>query len=94
MVEITRLFWKKVYSSDNVLLGEVNSAELNEVNWQIMNFYVALTDEAVKKFGFKRPFLGKVIVCLPVSTIDTFKAEGLMLKDTFKDLLNLKECRE
>jgi sporulation protein YlmC with PRC-barrel domain len=93
MVEITKLFWKKVYSSDNILLGEVNSAELNEANWQIMNFYVVLTDEAAKKFSFKRPFLGKVIVCLPVSTIDTFK-ETLILKSTFKELMMLKECKE
>jgi hypothetical protein len=93
MVEITRLFWKKVYSSDNFLLGEVNSAELNESNWQIMNLYVVLTDEAVKKFGFKRPFLGRVIVCLPVTTVDNFR-ENVTLKNTIKELMNLKECRE
>jgi hypothetical protein len=93
MVEITKLFWKKVYSSDNFLLGEVNSAELNESNWQIMNLYVVLTDEAVKKFGFKRPFLGKVIVCLPVSTVEQFR-ENVMLKNSIKELLTLKECKE
>jgi hypothetical protein len=29
MVEITRLFWKKAFTSDNFLLGDVESAELN-----------------------------------------------------------------
>ncbi len=28
MVEITRLFWKKAVTSDNFVLGEVESAEL------------------------------------------------------------------
>lgn len=28
MVEISRLFWKKAYTSDAILLGEVESAEL------------------------------------------------------------------
>jgi sporulation protein YlmC with PRC-barrel domain len=93
MVEITKLFWKKVYSSDSFLLGEVNSAELNESNWQIMNLYVVLTDEAIKKFGFSRPFLGKVIVCLPVSTVDSFK-DTVKLKKTMAELMTLKECKE
>jgi sporulation protein YlmC with PRC-barrel domain len=93
MVEITRLFWKRVYSSDGVLLGEVNSADLDKATWQIKSFFVVLTDESIEKFGFRRPFLGKVTVCLPVSTIDEFK-ENLMLKVPFKELMTLKECKE
>ena len=29
MVEITKLFWKKVFTSDNFELGEVHSADLD-----------------------------------------------------------------
>jgi len=93
MVEITRLFWKKAFTSDAILLGEVESAEVDESTWQITSFYVGLTDEATKMLGFKRPYLGKVHVCLPVSTIKTFQ-DTAILSHTLQELRNLKECKE
>jgi sporulation protein YlmC with PRC-barrel domain len=93
MVEITRLFWKKAFTSDAILLGEVESAEVDESTWQITSFYVGLTDEATKMLGFKRPYLGKVHVCLPVSTIKTFQ-DTAILNHTLQELRNLKECKE
>ena len=93
MVEITRLFWKKAFTSDAVLLGEVESAEVDESTWQITNFYVGLTDEATRMLGFKRPYLGKIHVCLPVSTIKTIQ-DSAILNQTIAELRNLKECKE
>jgi sporulation protein YlmC with PRC-barrel domain len=93
MVEISRLFWKKAYTSDSILLGEVESAELDMSTWQIKNFYVGLTDEATKMLGFKRPYLGKVIVCLPVSTIKSYQ-DTAILTQTMEELRSLKECKE
>ena len=93
MVEITRIFWKKAFTSDASLLGEVESAELDMNTWQITNFYVGLTDEATQMLGFKRPYLGKVVVCLPVSTIKTIK-DTAILNQTMQELRNLKECKE
>ncbi len=92
MVEISRLFWKKAYTSDGVLLGEVESAELDMNTWQITNFFVGLTDEATRKMGFRRPYLGKVTVCLPVSTIKSM-GETTTLNKTLDELLSLKECK-
>jgi len=93
MVEISRLFWKKAYTSDAFLLGDVESAELDMNTWQITNFYVGLNDEAAKKLGFRRPFLGRVVICLPVSTVKTIQDTAILNK-TFAELQNLKECRE
>jgi sporulation protein YlmC with PRC-barrel domain len=93
MVEINRLFWKKAFTSDAVLLGEVESAELDMNTWQITSFYVGLTDEATKALGFKRPYLGKVVVCLPVSAIKSIK-DTAILNQTMNELRNLKECKE
>lgn len=93
MVEISRLFWKKAYTSDAFLLGEVESAELDMNTWQVTSFYVALTDEAVQQMGFKRPFLGKVTVCLPVSIVESIKDTAILNK-TMAQLRNLKECKE
>ncbi len=93
MVEISRLFWKKAYTSDSVLLGEVESAELDMTTWQIKNFYIGLTDEATRFLGFKRPLLGKVVVCLPVSTIESYQDKAI-LNQTMEELRSLKECKE
>jgi sporulation protein YlmC with PRC-barrel domain len=93
MVEITRLFWKRAFTSDAFLLGEVEDADVDTNTWQITNFYVGLTDEATKMLGFKRPYLGKVHVCLPVSTIKTIQDTAILNK-TMQELRNLKECKE
>ena len=91
MVEISRLFWKKAFTSDNFLLGEVESAELDTNTWQITNFYVGLSDEAAQKLGFRRPYLGRVVICLPVSVINTMQ-DTTVLNKTMAELHDLKEC--
>jgi sporulation protein YlmC with PRC-barrel domain len=93
MVEITRLFWKKAFTSDDFLLGEVESAELDMSNWQIINLFVGLTDEASKKLGFKHPYLGKVVVCLPVSAVESISDKAILNK-TMEELRTLRQCRE
>jgi len=93
MVEITRLFWKKAFTSDGFLLGEVESAELDMSNWQIINLFVGLTDEASKKLGFKHPYLGKILVCLPVSAVASVTDKAVLNK-TMEELRTLRQCRE
>jgi sporulation protein YlmC with PRC-barrel domain len=93
MVEITKLFWKNAYTSDDFLLGEVHSAELDTSNWQIVNLFIALSEEASKKLGFKHPYLGKVTVCLPVSTVESL-SDKVVLNKTIEELKTLKQCRE
>jgi sporulation protein YlmC with PRC-barrel domain len=93
MVEITRLFWKKAFTSDGILLGEVESAELDMNTWQIINLFIGLTDEISQKLGFKHPFLGKIHVCLPVANVKTIE-ETAILNKTLDELKELKQCRE
>ncbi len=93
MVEITRVFWKKAYTSDNFLLGEIESAEVDLANWQVTSLYVGLTDEATNALGFKRPFLGKIVVCLPVSTVQTVE-DSAVLNKTKAELRDLRQCKE
>ncbi len=93
MVEITKIFWKPAYTSDGFMLGEVQSAELNMSNWQIINLFVALSDEASKKLGFKHPYLGKVLVCLPVSAVEDI-TDKVSLNKTLEELRTLRQCRE
>lgn len=93
MVEITRLFWKRAYTSDNFFLGEVESADLDMATWQVRNLFVALSEEAIKAFGFRHPYLGKVIVCLPVSSVKAI-SDTALLNQTLDELHSLKQCKE
>jgi sporulation protein YlmC with PRC-barrel domain len=92
MIEITRLFWKKVVTSDAFVLGEIHSAVLDTETWQLTSFYVALNDETAKKLGFESPFLGKVMVCLPTSVVKSIKDTAVLSK-TFAELQELRECK-
>jgi sporulation protein YlmC with PRC-barrel domain len=94
MVEITKLFWKKAFTSDNLELGEVHSADLDPNTWQITSLFVTLTDEAATAFGFRHPFLGKVIVCLPVSAVKQVAVDKTVLNQTLDELRSLKQCKE
>jgi hypothetical protein len=93
MVEITRLFWKRAFTSDNFDLGEINSADVDMNTWQITNLFINLTDEASSALGFKHPFLGKVMVCLPISTIKSV-TDKAVLNQTLDELRSLKQCKE
>ena len=93
MVEITRLFWKRAYTADNFYLGEIESADLDMATWQVHNLFVALNDEAAEAFGFKTPFLGKVTVCLPVSTVKAI-SDTALLNQTLEELRTLKQCKK
>lgn len=93
MVEITRIFWKKAFTSDAFLLGEIESAEVDPASWQVTSLYVGLTDEAAKALNFRRPFLGKVVVCLPVSAIKTVQDTAILNK-SLTELRDLRQCKE
>ena len=93
MVEIGRLFWKKVVTSDDYVIDETESAELDTVTWQIKSFYVSLNDDASTKMGFDRPYFGKVFICLPVSTVREL-GDYVILNKTFDELQELRECKK
>lgn len=93
MVEIGRLFWKKVVTSDDYVIGEAESAELDTVTWQVTNLYVSLNDEASEKMGFDRPYFGKIFVCLPVNAVREI-GDLISLKNTFEELMQLRQCKK
>jgi sporulation protein YlmC with PRC-barrel domain len=60
---------KRVIGANAYTLGEVTGADVDTEKWQITHLHVSLTDEAIRELGFKKPFLGSVIVCLPIDII-------------------------
>ena len=93
MVEIGRIFWKKVTTADDFIIGEAESAELDTVTWQVTSFYVSLNDEASTKLGFDRPYFGKIFICLPVSTVKEI-GDFVILNKTFAELKEMRQCKK
>jgi len=60
---------KKVIGTLGNILGEVEGIDVDINTWQISTLYVNLNDEAVAGFGIRKPFMSKVIVCLPTQVI-------------------------
>lgn len=60
---------RKVVGSEGYVLGEVDGFDVDSSIWQAVAFYVNLSDEAVAELGFKKPFLRKILVCLPTRLI-------------------------
>jgi len=79
---------KRVIGADAYTLGEVTGADVDTEKWQITHLHVSLTDEAIRELGFKKPFLGSVIVCLP---IDIIQATGdvVSLNKSIDELRNV-----
>jgi len=82
----------KVITANAVTLGEIDGAHANTSTWQITNLDISLTKETVKALGFKKPMLGSLSVCLPVSEVKSV-GDVITLKHTLQSFKNLKECK-
>jgi len=85
MVTFARLIGKKVIGSNAYMLGEIHGADVDTGNWQITHLHISLTEEATRALGFKKPLLGAVIVCLPVTLIQAV-GDVITLNKTVKEL--------
>lgn len=92
MVKVCKLFGKQVITTDGKVLGEIEGSEVDSETWQMTHFYVSLSGEATKEFGFRKPILGSVNVCLPVSIIKSI-GEVISLNKSMQETKDLKECK-
>lgn len=90
MVTFSKLVGKKVIGANAYTIGEVTGADVDTEKWQIVNLHVSLTDEATLELGFRKPFLGSVIVCLPVNIIQA-TGDVISLNKSIAELKNLVE---
>jgi len=80
-----------VITADAYTLGEIGGAHADTNLWNITHLDVELTKEASAELGFKKPFLGSITVCLPISSIKNV-GDVVTLNKSLLDLKNLKEC--
>lgn len=69
MVTFSKLLGKKVIGANAYTLGEMLGADVDTDKWQVTHLHVSLTDEATRELGFRKPFLGAVVVCLRVNLV-------------------------
>ena len=89
MTTVNELIGKSVIGSKAHTLGNVNDVEVDTEKWQVTHLHVNLTTEATKEFGLKKPFMGSITVCLPVSLIQAVADIVALNKDTpeLKDVI-------
>jgi|APFre7841882654_1041346.scaffolds.fasta_scaffold00002_92 sporulation protein YlmC with PRC-barrel domain len=92
-MDMGKLNWKRVVTSDGVTIGEVQGGDVDTNSWQVTNVHVGLNDATLKEFGLKKPFLGQVFVCLPVDMVQTVN-DAVTLKESLAELKTEKECSE
>jgi len=88
MVDATTLNSKKIVSAKGETLGEVNGIDVDFTTWHVSGLFVSLTDDATTGLGFKKPFLSKVVVCLPTSVVNSV-GDVIMLNETVKNLRDI-----
>ncbi len=84
------LKFKKVVGTEGYILGEINDLHVDFNSWQATAFYVILSDEAAAELNLKKPFLRRIMVCLPTEMI---KAVGdvVTLKEPIRNLKDVAE---
>jgi len=91
-MKVSKLNGMKVITSNAYTLGEVEGAHVDTDNWRITHLDVGLTKEATRELGFKKPLLGSLRICLPVTIVKGF-GDVITLKNSLQEMKNLKECK-
>ncbi len=81
-----------VITADAFTLGEVDGAHADTETWQITHLDVALTKETTKELGLKKPMLGSLAVCLPVTVVKKV-GDVITLNKSLLEFKDMKECK-
>jgi sporulation protein YlmC with PRC-barrel domain len=85
LIKPEKIIGKKVMTYRGMLMGEVDSIEVNEQNWSITEVDVALTKEMEKIFDIKTHAMSKAVVPLPITMMGPIEEDSIKLKEEIKD---------
>ncbi len=91
-LKVSKMNGMQVITADAFTLGEVEGAHVDIGTWQITHLDIGLTKEATKELGFKKPMLGSLSVCLPVTAVNKV-GDVIALNQSLLEFKNLKECK-
>jgi sporulation protein YlmC with PRC-barrel domain len=87
------LIGKRVIGAQALVLGEVESVELDFGTWQVTHLGVKLTEDATNELGFKKPFMSSVVISLPITTVSVV-GDVITLDTSIKSLKDVVERLE
>jgi sporulation protein YlmC with PRC-barrel domain len=93
MMNIGKLSWKRVLTTDGVTIGEVQGGDVDTKTWQVTHLHIGLNDKTLKEFNLHKPFIGQVLICLPVDYIQKVD-DAITLAKSLQELKETKECQE
>lgn len=91
-MKVADLVGKQVITSEAEVLGQIEGVDVDISTWTVSNLLVTLLKSNVKKLNFKKPLLGSVTVCLPVSAIKTVR-DVVSLTESIQDLKYIPEFK-
>jgi sporulation protein YlmC with PRC-barrel domain len=81
---------KKVVDSEAKILGEICDFNFNVSDWTITHISVELTDDSITSLEYKKPFMGKIRVELPVNIIHKV-SDLITLNQSISEVKNIVE---
>ena len=91
-LKVSKMEGMNVITADAFTLGEVDGAHADTKTWQITHLDVALTKETIRELGLRKPFLGSLTVCLPVTAVKEV-GDVITLNKSLLEFKDLKECK-
>jgi len=81
---------KKVIGTEGYILGEMNDLYVDFSTWQANAFYVVLSDMSAAELDFRKPFLRRIMVCLPTKLIESV-GDVITLTEPIRNLKDVAE---
>jgi len=92
MVSAKNLVGLTVVTSDASKLGQVDGTEMDTESWKVTHLRIDLTDDSIRQLGLKKPFMGGIRICLPVSHVSKV-GDVVTLKPSMEEVRNTPECK-
>jgi len=81
---------KKVVGTEGYILGEMNDLQVDFNLWQVSAFCIVLSNEAAAELNLKKPFLRRIMICLPTQLIAAV-GDVITLKEPIRNLKDVAE---
>jgi sporulation protein YlmC with PRC-barrel domain len=92
LVSLENLKGKQVVTTNAYTLGEVEGVEFDIEKAAITHLRVDLTKEAANELRFKKPFMGSVIICIPMNLVQAY-GHVVNLNVPLEQIKTLRECQ-
>ncbi|MBU0685038.1 MAG: hypothetical protein KJ653_04220 [Candidatus Thermoplasmatota archaeon] len=79
-------------TSDATKLGKVDGTEVDTESWKVTHLRIDLTDDSIRELGLKKPFMGGIRICLPVSHVSKM-GDVATLNISLAEVRNTPECK-